>query len=178
MKDIQAINKWLKQEFGKQIDGRPNWRIIWSEDEREVRKGTFTDWYGHIIVRTVREIRNLRKYEYHPDWRERWILEKLIFGVPNPEIFNQHAGSYEPIYVFRDHRDKYIRPTMKGVQFYMREVLSPKIIITDWDSAEQKEIDQEAEENYGYMQDKFGGDEATALHYKEAVVNTYGGEYR
>lgn len=169
-KEIDVINEWLDKEYGHDLLLRPNYRIIWSVGILEKRKGTFEEFSGPIFLRSYYGVKEMPKYQYHPTWREKWILEKLTFDLPNPELVLDMAGSYEPIYVWMDDDEKYFKPSLRHVQFYMSKILAPKVFIEDWDAVERAEIEQEAEKNYGIMEDLWGGPEATAIHQQEGIV--------
>jgi len=99
-------------ERGRSLDGRPVWRLVWSTEQREIRRGKFSDFYGKIFLREVEEVREVPKYWYSPD---RWVLERLTFLPPGAAIHKELVaqidldiykpttnGTYEPIYVFQD----------------------------------------------------------------------------
>jgi hypothetical protein len=105
------INAKLLREF-RTLDGRPIYRVVWSPDEIETRKGTFTDFYGHIMIRQEHEaIRDVKKYWYLKV--DCWVIEKLIF-MPNEaavkdlleELVKARNGSYEPLYTFINGQNK------------------------------------------------------------------------
>lgn len=174
-KDIKAINKWLDDQFGHDLLGRPNYRIIWSSKELEKRKGTFQEFYGPIFLREWYGVKEQPKYLYHPNWRDRWVLEKLDFSY-NPELVLDVGGHYEPLYVFYDEKGEYQKPTMKAIQFFMLRLLHRRPWKTgaeherELDQAEQKELDEETDFFYGCLDDTFGGEIASAIRGKEAVV--------
>jgi hypothetical protein len=174
-KDIQAINQWLDLTYGHDLLRRPNYRVVWSVGQVEKRKGTFVDMYGSIIVREYFAVKEMPKYLYHPNWRERWILEVLDF-TPNEELALDVAGHYEPLYVFYDENGRYIKPTLAAIQFFMTKLLLRKPWKTDaekqreMDEMERGEHDQEAEFFYGCLDDAFGSDIASALRSKTGVV--------
>ncbi|MHA2376732.1 MAG: hypothetical protein ACXAB9_11235, partial [Candidatus Thorarchaeota archaeon] len=61
-----------------------------------------------------------------PDFRERWILEKLVF-IDNPEVWDSlNSGSYEPIWVFRGKGGTYQRPNYKAVDFLIGMINNPE----------------------------------------------------
>lgn len=100
------------------LDGRAIWRLVWSENITEKRKGTFQDWYGSIFVREYSGIREARKYNYIS---ERWILEKFSPGkVDKYDISGDSGGSYEPFYVFESGSGEYLEPTYRTVQFIIQ----------------------------------------------------------
>jgi hypothetical protein len=51
MENISAINKRLVELYGKSIDGRPNFRIVFSDTQYEKRFGTFEVTCGDIFLR-------------------------------------------------------------------------------------------------------------------------------
>lgn len=174
-KDIDAINAWLDEVYGHDLLGRANYRIIWSVGELEKRKGTFQIFSGPIFLREYYGVMELPKYKYHPDWRERWVLERLDFGH-NPELALDQPGHYEPLYVFYDRNGDYQKPTMKALKYYMYLLTKPKPKFTDkewqkrWDEQADQDMKEETEFFYGCLEDEFGGSMATALHQREAIV--------
>lgn len=98
--DATTINRRLLA-YGKTPNREPIWRLVWSDDQRELRTGRFNEFSGAIFLRTVHDTREVPKY---PFIKGRWILEKWI--PPNvaftPELPNSREGSYEPMYVFED----------------------------------------------------------------------------
>lgn len=102
--DDQGINLWLKDSYGSTIEGYPLFRLIWSTNVTEVRKGTFRDYYGELIIREVTEVRQCLKY---PFAQNRWIIE-VIKDTPSEvygkELFQKYT--YEGIYVFETKEKK------------------------------------------------------------------------
>ena len=174
-KEIDRINKWLDETYGHDLLGRAYYRIIWSVGEIEKRIGNFQIFSGPIFLREYYGVQELPKYKYHPDWRERWILERLDFGH-NPELALDVAGHYEPLYVFYDREGKYQKPFLNAIKYYMYMLTAPKPKLTDkqwqrhWNEQEKKEVKEETEFFYGCLEDEYGGEIASALRYGEAVV--------
>ncbi|KKN65760.1 hypothetical protein LCGC14_0478050 [marine sediment metagenome] len=175
-KEIDNINRWLDEEYGHDLLGRAHYRIIWSVGELEKRKGTFQIFSGPIFLREFYGVQEQPKYRYHPDWRERWILERLDFS-PNDELVLNQPGHYEPLYVFYDREGKYQKPFLRAIKYYMYMLTKPRPKLTDkqWQNRlaeeEKKEFDEETEFFYGCLEDEYGGGIASALHYGEAIVN-------
>lgn len=104
---IDFVNKALHSQF-RVLDGRPIYRVVFSADLVEVRVGTFTDWYGHILIRQEHKAcRRIKKYWYYD--KPCWVLEKLVFIRGNQalkeiteELVEAKNGSYEPLYAFVD----------------------------------------------------------------------------
>jgi len=142
---IDAINKRLHRDY-RVLDGRPIYRIVWSGDQLEVRKGTFTDWYGSILIRQeYQAVREIKKYWYLQ--KPCWILEKLVFiqGVRDLEEISKELvqirnGSYETIYVFQDKNFNPLPVAWKVVDFIIFRLHNPVKNLV------RKEIDQRAEQ--------------------------------
>jgi hypothetical protein len=142
--DIKLLNKKLIEREGRAFNGRPWYRIAWSENQTEKRIGTFNDFHGEIFMRQFRGMREVRKYE-GPDFRDRWILEKLIF-IDNPEVWGAyHEGSYEPIWVFRGPNGEYQKPNLRSVEFLLGMINSPKETMTQYQVDQEEERSLQAE---------------------------------
>lgn len=101
---IDAINLELARDY-KVYDGRPLFRIVWSEFLYETRIGDFTDYYGSIIIREVHGVREVPKYKYFK--APCFVLEKLVFinriselRELLKELPEAGNGSYECLYRF------------------------------------------------------------------------------
>lgn len=98
----QGINKWLEENYGKTVDGKPLFRLIWSTGITEHRHSEFTDFLGDIIIRTVRETREVLKY---PFAQNRWILERIKEVNSTARELGLQTDlqySYEEVYIFQD----------------------------------------------------------------------------
>ena len=98
----EQVNQILLDHFGKDLLGKPKFQVVWSNDETEVRVGTFDEYFGGIYVRTLSGAREWKKYSYLSD---KWVLEQLV-PTNNPEL--KERLSYEPIYVFQDKDGNYL----------------------------------------------------------------------
>lgn len=129
----------MADNYWKTVDGKPVFRIVWSDDQLEKRIGQFHDFYGEIYVRTFNGLREVRKYP-GPEYRERWVLEKFI-PMNNPEVWESLAqgGVYEPIWVFRGPNGTYQKPTWKAVQFLIGMLLGEKKKMSQSDIDDQEE---------------------------------------
>lgn len=168
---VRSINKKLAELYGKNLDGRPFYRIVWSENTTEKRIGTFYDFNGIIFTRTFKGMREVRKYE-DPGFRERFILEKLIPMLENQEVWDSAfgQGSYEPIWVFRGPNNTFRRPTLKAVEFLLGMIQGEKRKLTekDIDDMEEQLLEKETEENFNMLNDV--STMAHALAHKEGIV--------
>ena len=126
---VETINGYLRQNF-RVLDGRPIYRLVWSDDQLEIRKGKFSDWYGKIFIREYEAVREIKKYWYiKPPC---WVLEKLIF-MANAEVLKDivselvtaQNGTYEPVYSFKDAKDNPLPVDFEVVQFILQALHSP-----------------------------------------------------
>lgn len=95
-----TINNYLKR-WGNNPQGESLLRLVWSDDQRELRFGTFEEFCGPLYLRTITTVKETLKYS----WIEkRWILElwQPPEKVLSSELPESHKGSYEPVYVFQD----------------------------------------------------------------------------
>jgi|TARA_B110000263_G_C15290356_1_gene502951 hypothetical protein len=121
METIDSMNVRLKELFGRDIAGRPNFRLVWSENEFETRIGNFEDWSpsGDIFLRSFKGARTVPKYQVEPCW----TLERLYNNEGNPELLDKI--SYEPLWHFQqlDKEGNQLRPVWRAVELIMHTVL-------------------------------------------------------
>src|ERR1051326_4809788 len=94
--NINWINKELAEIYGVDDLKRPNFRVVWSEDQVEKRWCEPILYYGDILIR--REAREVREVKKYPFIHNRHVLERRIHHN-NPELIDN--PSFEPIYVFQ-----------------------------------------------------------------------------
>jgi hypothetical protein len=101
MENLEQINQRLIDHFGLFEDGQPNWRIVWSDDQREMRYGTYPKYSEHGIY--LGEYTGVLEVPKYSQWiTHKWVLER-IFPVPamnSKELITKL--SYEPVWVFED----------------------------------------------------------------------------
>jgi hypothetical protein len=120
--EVERINKKLGELYGKNLSGKHNFRVIWSDDQLEFRDGTFNDYYGSVFVRTFKGIRQVPKYSYI---KERWILEILVPPVMHHGLVD-HNG-YEPLYVFESAKREYLVPKLEVCKIILHLVMNPEM---------------------------------------------------
>jgi len=115
METIKVINKRLATKYGLSLDGRPNYRVVFSDTQFENQFGIFEDFSGDILLRRVKEYRTVRKYEYIDG---KHVLEKLWFfdygSFPDRPFIN---NSYEPVWTFMDKERNPLYPIWEAVEF-------------------------------------------------------------
>lgn len=124
--EAREINNFLKGIAKVPLrDTEPIFRLVWSEDQFELRRGTFNEFYGKIFLREVTGVRQVRKYNYI---HEKWVLEQWY----PPQFCNQEElpesrrGSYEPIYVFQDKRGNALPVKKAVIEYIIHTRFQPK----------------------------------------------------
>lgn len=142
--DLNDINEKLALYFGVELDGRPRYRVVWANDQREKRCGEFNEFYGPLFLRTAFGVKEVPKY---PQFKDRYILERLLFGPGLKEIIDSDKGIYEAIWWFVDKDGNYLPPNLQVCTIIIRHLEAPKEKrtekddIRDEDKARQKEIE-------------------------------------
>lgn len=169
---VDSINETLKREF-RVLDGRPIFRVVWSDDQLEVRKGKFSDWYGSILVREYTAVRQVKKYWYITP--PTWVIEKLVF-IANQTVLKEQVeelvectnGSYEPVYVFSDKNGQPLELNREVVDFVVYTLMNP--VKRDYKGLEAIEDKEEVK----YFEEELGKGERSPLFVFEnsAFVST------
>lgn len=169
---IDSINGMLYREY-RVLDGRPIYRIVWSDSQLEKRIGDFTDWYGHILIRQEHKaLREVKKYWYFE--KPCWVLEKLIFIRDSQalkeitlELVEARSGSYEPVYAFRDSDGNPLSVNWKVVEIILAVLHNPvKRLPSDFEA--DRLIEEQDEHKYFF--DKISEDERPELFVWENSV--------
>lgn len=121
------INKLLLERYGKELDGRPRFRLVWADNQLEKRHGEFEIYCGDIYIRTEIGVQEMPKYSWISN---RWILERLVFGAPLPAIINDKPGSYECLWVFSASDGSFLTPHWWAVEHVVQAVLNRHLFLT------------------------------------------------
>lgn len=145
---MEAINKIL-ENFGKDLDDKPFWRVVWAPEQLEYRHGTFRDFReldGFKYFVDVTETRQVKRYNYIGD---RWVLERWLPPdlAYNPEVPASQFGDFFPIFVFEDAKGEPLPVTETVVRHLVRiaeksqsEAHTEKQITDEEKERERKEI--------------------------------------
>jgi hypothetical protein len=174
VRDVKAINVALCSQYGcfGTLKDRPRFKLIWSDEEYELRHGNFDIVYNGIYLRTEENVTKLvPKYSYI---KERWILEKFFPppGKLSKELPLAWKGTYEPIYVF-DTNGVALIPRLDVCQVVIYAIDHP------WERHKiaammQDQIIKQAEEEVNKMRELIQGNESSltdSLHYGDAIPN-------
>ena len=175
---IESINEQLLKNHGKMLGTEfPIWRVVWSDDQLEHRKGVFHyfDDSGNF-QRSEVGVKEVRKYEY---LKERYILERImpLAGQNAEEIKANHNLSYEPVWVFEDAKNQYLPPLYRACDFVIHQILkqAAKTVgakYKDPDSDPKAARHNKSERVDKLIEDLFGNETATGdlLNYKEGIA--------
>ena len=168
MEAVKRLNKKLTETYGKHNDGRPYFRLSWSNDQREMRYGTFREFIGPIFLREETGVRERKKY---PWIKDRWVLEKLTFPKSRywgPELIGLWEGSYEPVWVF-NRNNEYQIPVWVALERLVKAALYGPEVGKEKDTDENRKVFQdEVNLNYDIL-DNETPDMAHALKHGAAV---------
>ena len=143
MENVVLINKELKKLYGVEFDGKPKFRLVWSDDCIEKRLGRVDRYTPNgIYLGTDEGLHELQKYSYI---RERWILENYNPAYKaNPEI--AISDGYEPVFVF-DRKGEYLKPYFWACEYIINSIRNPerihkteKMMLSDEEIKKEKEI--------------------------------------
>lgn len=169
MASLKKLNKWLHAHYGEDVLHRPRFRISWSDDQTELRKGFFNDFYNDILIRRVKEVREVKKYEASMP-SPRWVLEQILF-YDSEEIPRAREGSYEPVWTFQTGTGAYLPlPSFRILEFMMNTLMyGERLKKGDYDEREAEEKRKEIAYFEDYLEDKSSYIQSM-LHEGEAVA--------
>lgn len=175
MESLEIINRRLGENYGKYLDGKPLFRVVWSEDEIEKRLSNHNAFGIELLVPIVIEVPKYRQYI-----QNKWILERLV-EVPiinKEEVLNNL--SYEPIWVFENGKGEALPYRWDVIaivinQLYKASAESVGVKYRDprADVKTPEDFRQFQEEELKTLQDMLFGNEtevSDALTYKEGIV--------
>lgn len=113
--DLEKMNNQLRSKYGYGPDDfTPQWRVVWSEDEREKRWMTHDD---HAMELLEEEVRLVPKYQHITD---RYILERQVPVMGETDLVV--PVSYEPAWTFEDRHGDYLPPRFDACEFIIETI--------------------------------------------------------
>lgn len=102
---VSEINQGLERKYGKfQTTEYPLYRVVWSEDQIEMRRVTHDDNGFELLVPEVRQVPKYRQWI-----KEKWLLEALTeVPIINEKDLPANKLSYECVWVFEDKKGNYL----------------------------------------------------------------------
>jgi len=167
MESLKVINKRLMEKYGKAIDGRPNFRVVFSDTQYENRYEDFVVHLGEIYLKETREYRYCKKYEYI---KGKHVLEELKFfdygAFPDRPFIRD---SYEPLWTFMDKDKNPLYPIWQAVEHVVECKLNGirETIKRNFKAEEQAQLDADIKE----MDEILGVDEGSVLDMNNQYVN-------
>jgi hypothetical protein len=158
---VKDINKRLVI-FGNNLDKKPIFRVVFSNDQYEHRRGEFEEYSGDIYLRTYIGVKKAKKYGWI---QSKWILEKWAGGELSyhPDLVTSENGIYVCVYVFEDGKGNALPPLFKVCDIVINRLLRPreysKALNEDFD-LEQKKENSEVEKLMDIMK----------LHHEETAT--------
>ena len=144
---IERINEFLQRQYGVHDDGRPRFRVVWSEDQYEKRKLTHSREGFELLTPIVDTV---KKYQHI---KERYVLEQLSVVPENAETDLVEKLSYEPLWTFMDRHENYLPPRADACKMIIDTMLEAMgaghaRILKDEDSEEKKLKELQKVEEY------------------------------
>lgn len=172
LEPIEVINKRLEDYYGRYSDGRPNWRVVFSDDEFEVRFGTFKkETESGLFLGEETGYRRVPKYTYI---HHKYVLEKLMEVFGNTELTT--PTSYEPVWTFEDKFKNPLPPKWEAIQILISLIHENMSKHPDGAKYKQPESESNSPEAIAARiakveEELFGNESALAddLHYKSGV---------
>ena len=172
MEQEKIFNNRLLELYGRSLDGKPLFRLVWSEGLTEKRFFEEFNKFspGGILVGIERNVvREHKKYSY---LKERWILEVYAPEQKvNPEI--RDGDCYEPLFVF-DKKGVYLKPEWFAIEYVVKRYQWAKSgsVPKRTEEMDQREDDEalekETQEFVEYLEGH-SSDMMNKFRYQEAV---------
>jgi hypothetical protein len=159
---IESINNQLRSLFGlDSMTGRAMFRVVWSEDQYEMRKTDRTDTGIQLLTPIVKE---LPKYK---QWiTEKYVLERLVI-IPesNQDELPTSKLSYEPLWVFKTKDNGYVPPTLWACKFIIDTLYAAlgKQSLVKYVDEESKHPQETKEKRISKLEEELFGDESFLL---------------
>jgi hypothetical protein len=172
VESIERLNYQLERNYGK-FSELPVWRIVWSEDAREQRKGTFT--YTDNSGNFLKEEEGIREVKKYPYIKERYVLERVL---PVPEMNRDQLVtplSYEPVFIFENKNREYLPPRWEVCHLVIEgimKVTAQRMGYTYKEPSSEEQLYEKSERIKRIHEELFGNDTDTTdlLGAKEGIV--------
>lgn len=117
METLEVLNERLKEYFGTAWNGMPIYRIVFSDDQLEMRKMEHDDKDVKLLFPEVREVPKYRHYI-----KSKYLLEKLVELNDQAQDELKQKISYEPLWVYTDAHDNALPPKWEVTQLVINTV--------------------------------------------------------
>lgn len=121
METLEIFNKRLIEYYGTAWNGMPIYRIVWSDDQLEMR---LTDCDDKGVPLIFPEVRELPKYRHYI--KSKYLLEQLVELNEPAQNELKVKISYEPLWVYSDKNDNALSPQWEVTQFVINTVMAAR----------------------------------------------------
>lgn len=124
--EAALVHDFLKAGPKVSLTNQPLFKLVWSNDERELRLGTFRDYdSNNIFIREYTKVENCLKYSWI---KNTWIIEQWVPPPLSytPELPNSISGAYEILYAFCDINYNPLPILLRVAQIVVQRALEPK----------------------------------------------------
>lgn len=136
METIEQINKRITERYGLAVDdGKPKFRLVWSDSQLETRIGHFGIYSGDVWLRDEYGAHLAPKYSHI---KSRWLLEIHYRGVMPKEILS--SDPYEILWTFDENQMPLFKAVELIIYSWENQLHIPKI-------SQQEAFDKEVAEN-------------------------------
>jgi hypothetical protein len=171
IENLDILNRKLADVYGKTED-KPNYRIVWSDDQLEKRVTDRTN-EGFLLLHP--EVREMPKYK---QWiHDKYVLETLVIVPKQTDLIE--PLSYEPLWVFQSSMGVALAPNwlackkiietvnenIRGAGNY-RKYKDPEEGLTEAQLREKREAELNELTEALFPNEN---DTTDALHYKEGI---------
>jgi hypothetical protein len=165
--EAEKINKYLSLQEHNLL-GQPIFRIVFADDQFEMREGDYNEFYRDLFVRSVHGIKKTPKY---PGLKGLWILEQWFDASRvQSDSIKDHNG-YECLYAFRNPRNFEPLPLrLRVVELILKAKRTRSNRMLFKTRVMQVLADKEAQEDkYVYDAIDPSSPIESALHFREGV---------
>jgi hypothetical protein len=159
---IESINKQLLDLFGlDSMTGRPIFRVVWSEDQYEIRMTDKTDTGIQLLTPVLKELPKYKQWIH-----EKFVLERLVI-IPDVDSRELPVSklSYEPLWVFKGKNEEYVPPTVWACKFVIDTLYAAlgKGSLVKYVDEESKNPIEMKEKRINKLTEELFGDESSLL---------------
>jgi hypothetical protein len=170
--DAELINKFLSK-FGTipNEPKKPLFRLVWTDEQIELRRGTYNIYYGDVFLRTETGVLTVPKYP-HLKGRyiiERWYPPEIYFTPELPESVN---GGYEVKFIFEDKNYNRLPLRMRVVEILINSWMKPDPSMLARMSRDKQLAEDKEKESYNKDIEEMdvSSDIMSNLHFGEGII--------
>lgn len=169
METVETLNTRLVDYFGYFVGNKPNYRIVFSDEQKEKRLTDLTREGFKLQKPTILE---MPKYSYI---KGKYLLEKLIEVPPQNLHELTELLSYECIWVFEDRNGFPLPPVWNAIEIIVKTLhdnMGQKKKYHDPESSLEESLESKEKRVKQLEEDLFGNESeiCDALRYQQGIV--------